>query len=185
MSKTVIKKDLKGMHIKCKIFFAHYGQGYRAEHYHLSRSKTIYNIVAIVNPLNSTYVKSVLWHEIKNLPLGHLVDSINVLGNALPDSAIDYAEAYKQAEERTNMWYTQWKKCCCKKGDAWVRHIDSSGKSACTNFTQPSNPYGETAAPPTFGRRKRFLQELAPNISYPDIKPNQINTRVLKAYKNA
>lgn len=165
-------------------FFSHYGQGFRAEHYHLTWWRSLYYLIASNNPLNSESVRSIFASKIKDFPFGHVAATAKgyTFMYALPDDPDDYAAAYRQAAERTTMWYQQWKECCCKEGDVWVQRKDPSGKSVCEDFVQPSNPYGETAAPPKLRRIEILLDKLE-KTSYPDLKPHQISPSALKANK--
>lgn len=178
--KSCKKKDFESHAHQMQDFFAHYGQGFRAEHYHLSWWQSLAYLAISAQPSVPVVIRIDHWEQIKNYPFGHAVATAKGFTYlfALPDSSVDYAAAFGQAVERTKMWYEQWNKCCCMEGDTWSQRKDTSGKSVCADFTQPDNPYGETADPPQLRRLEILFDQL-----YPSLKPHQMNPSVLKANK--
>lgn len=132
-------------------FFAHYGQGFRANKYDYSRGDAIWALNFLMDeesiniPLK---VDSLI--KLINYPYGHGPATIKgwLFRLPQPDNPEHYYAAYQQAAERSSMWYAMWTKCCCYEKGNWIPIKDSTGKPLCADLEQPANPYGESAAPP-------------------------------------
>ena len=132
-------------------FFAHYGQGFRANKYDYSMGDAIWALNFLMDeesiniPLK---VDSLI--KLINYPYGHGPATIirRPFPVPQPDNAEHYYDAYQQAAERSSMWYAMWTKCCCYEKGNWIPIKDSTGKPLCADLEQPANPYGESAAPP-------------------------------------
>ena len=140
-------------------FFAHYGQGFRANKYSYSKFEVFMAIIAMsdeYNMQNLEYRKMVEQMR-KDYPTGHLRASIN--GSIypevipLPDDSEVYSDAYAQAAHRTRMWYGYWNQCCCVQNGHWIQRVNDSGKPVCEKFKQPVNTFGDKAAPPVIPKR--------------------------------
>ena len=140
-------------------FFAHYGQGFRADKYSYSMLEVIMSIIAVSDDynMNNLEFRKQVEQMLQDYPTGHLSASIwgglNPSEYPEPDNAEVYSAAYAQAAQRTNMWFGFWKQCCCEQNGHWIQKINASGKPVCENFKQPVNPFGDRAAPPVIPPR--------------------------------
>lgn len=109
-------------------------------------------------------------------PLGHGLDTLLSVFTSIvkPDNAEYYKDAYNQARERSQMWYKLWNKCCVCNKDKWIKQIGHNNIPICENLKQPSNPYGEVAAPPIIPKKQTNYNYESDNVQRQRESPSAI-----------